>query len=51
MAFGVPSSQIRLFGVDCRLVKGEGVARLSIAFQGTPEMMFTDSMWPLNDQR
>jgi hypothetical protein len=51
MAFSVPSSQIGLFGIDRRLVKAEGVGRLSIAFRGTPEMMFTDSMWPLNNQR
>jgi hypothetical protein len=51
MAFSVPPSQIGLFGVDRRLVKAERVARLSTAFQGTPEMMFTDSMWPLTNQR
>jgi hypothetical protein len=51
MAFSVPPSQIGLFGLDRRLMKAERVAGLSAAFQGTPEMMFTDSMWPLNNQR
>lgn len=51
MAFGVPPSQIRLLGLDLRLMKAERVAGLSAAFQGTPKMMFTDSMWPLTNQR
>ena len=51
MAFSVPPSQIGLFGLDHRLMKAERGAGLSAAFQGTPEMMFTDSMWPLNNQR
>lgn len=52
MAFGVPPSQIGLFGLDLRLMKAErGGAGLSAAFQGTPKMMFTDSMWPLTNQR
>lgn len=51
MACSVPPSQIGLFGIDRRLIKVERVARFSTAFQGTPEMMFTDGMWPLKNQR
>ena len=51
MALGVPPSQIGLFGLDIRLLKAAWVAGLNAAFQGTPKMMFTDSMWPLTSQR
>lgn len=51
MALGVPPSQIGLFGLDIRLMRAERVAGLNAAFQGTPKRMFTDSMWPLINQR
>jgi len=41
MAFSVPPSEVGMFGIDRRLIKVERVARLSTAFHGVPEMVFT----------